>query len=71
MAKTIDELIVLDAILSSPCEHSKFNKSGYYKIFKPIGTKDLRSFRVGVDFDWAKLSDLGIHVPLGPVKSSA
>ena len=68
MAKTIDELIVLDAILSSPCEHSKFNKSGYYKIYEPIGTKDLRSIRLGVDFDWAKLSGPGLH---GPVQSSA
>ena len=57
MAKTINELIVLDSILSSPCQFSKFNKSGYYKIFKPMESKDLRSIRVGVDFDWAKLSD--------------
>ena len=56
MAKTINELIVLDSILSSPCQFSKF-KSGYYKIFKPMENNELKSIRVGVDFDWAKLSD--------------
>jgi len=57
MTKTINELIVLDSILSSPCQFSKFNKSGYYKIFKPMENNDLKSIRVGIDFDWAKLSD--------------
>ena len=57
MAKTINELIILDSILSSPCQFSQFNKSGYYEIFKPIENDDLRFIRVGVDFDWAKLSD--------------
>ena len=68
MAKTMNELILLDAILSSPCEHSKFNRSGYFKIFKPIENKDLRSIRVGVDFDWAKLSDPGIRDPVRSIR---
>ena len=30
------QLILLDAILSSPCEHSKFNRSGHFKMFEVL-----------------------------------